>query len=92
MSSPSPASPAQNDKQAPPGDVRLIAADGAWTLGDAAGPAVAGALVEWGGHRPLAVLALVGGLSCMFMLLGVLRRFESGEGPLGEEPAPPGPT
>jgi MFS family permease len=63
----------------------VVASDGAWTLGDAAGPAVAGALVEWGGHRPLAVLALVGGLSCMFMLLGVLRRFEAGEGP----PPPP---
>jgi MFS family permease len=64
----------------------VVASDGVWTLGDAAGPAVAGTLVEWGGYRPLAVLALVAGLSCMFMLLGVLRRFESGERPSGEEP------
>jgi hypothetical protein len=70
----------------------VVASDGAWTLGDAAGPAVAGTLVEWGGHRPLAALALVGGLSCMFMVLGVLRRFESQEESSGREPPPPRPT
>ena len=70
----------------------VVASDGVWTLGDAVGPAVAGTLVEWGGYPPLAVLVLVGGLGCMFMMLGVLRRFESGEGSWGEEPPPPRPT
>lgn len=67
----------------------VVASDGAWTLGDAAGPALAGTLVEWGGYEPLAVLALVGGLGCMFMVLGVLHRFESRDGPSREEPPPP---
>jgi predicted MFS family arabinose efflux permease len=58
----------------------VVASDGAWTLGDAAGPALAGGLVEWGGYPPLAVLAGVGGLSCMIMVLGVLHRFESRSG------------
>ncbi|MBW2419786.1 MAG: MFS transporter [Deltaproteobacteria bacterium] len=69
----------------------VVASDGAWTLGDAAGPAVAGNLVEWGGHAPLALLALVGGLSCMLMVLGVMHRFEAGERLPGEEPPPPPP-
>jgi predicted MFS family arabinose efflux permease len=69
----------------------VVASDGAWTLGDAVGPAVAGILVEWGGHPPLAALALIGGLSCMFMVLAVLHRFESRDEPPGAEPPPPGP-
>jgi predicted MFS family arabinose efflux permease len=64
----------------------VVASDGVWTLGDAVGPAVAGTLVEWGGYGPLAALALVGGLSCMLMVLGVLRRFEIREGPTGNPP------
>jgi len=70
----------------------VVASDGVWTLGDAAGPAAAGTLVEWGGYRPLAVLALVGGLGCMLMVLAALRRFESSEGPRQEDPPPPLPT
>jgi predicted MFS family arabinose efflux permease len=69
----------------------VVASDGVWTLGDAAGPAIAGTLVEWGGHRPLAVLALVGGFSCMFVVLAVMHRFESLEERSGEEP-PARPT
>jgi MFS family permease len=64
----------------------VVASDGVWTLGDAAGPALAGTLVEWGGYPSLALLAMVGGLSCMLMVLGVLRRFEIREGPTGNPP------
>jgi MFS family permease len=70
----------------------VVASDGIWTLGDAAGPAVAGTLVEWGGYPSLALLAMVGGLGCMLMLLRVLHRFESGEVPSAEGPLPPHPT
>jgi hypothetical protein len=69
----------------------VVASDGVWTLGDAAGPVVAGTLVEWGGHLPLAVLALVGGMTCMVMVLGVLQRLESREAAKEEEP-PSGAT
>jgi hypothetical protein len=58
----------------------VVASDGAWTLGDAVGPGVAGMLVEWGGYPPLAGLALVVGLACMIMMLSVLNRFEAGGG------------
>jgi hypothetical protein len=70
----------------------VVASDGVWTLGDAAGPALAGTLVEWGGYPSLALLAMVGGLSCMLILLGVLHRFESGGAPSAEASRPPPPT
>jgi len=69
----------------------VVASDGVWTLGDAAGPALAGTLVEWGGNPALAMLALVGGIGCMLMVLAVLHRFEAREGAPVAVP-PPRPT
>lgn len=66
----------------------VVASDGAWTLGDAVGPAAAGNLVEWGGNPLLAMLALFGGVGCMLMVLGVLHRFESRASPSEVEPPP----
>jgi predicted MFS family arabinose efflux permease len=59
----------------------VVASDGVWTLGDAVGPGLAGTLVEWGGYPPLAGLALVAGLTCMFVMLAVLARFDRGGPP-----------
>jgi predicted MFS family arabinose efflux permease len=54
----------------------VVASDGVWTLGDAVGPGVAGMLVERGGYLPLAGLSLVTGILCVFVMIGVVRRFE----------------
>jgi predicted MFS family arabinose efflux permease len=70
----------------------VVASDGAWTLGDAVGPGVAGTLVEWGGYEPLALLALVGGVGCMLMVLGALHRFELDQRSLQPELPSPGPS
>jgi predicted MFS family arabinose efflux permease len=54
----------------------VVASDGVWTLGDAVGPGFAGMLVERGGYVPLGGLSLVTGLLCVFVMIGVVRRFE----------------
>ena len=54
-----------------------VASDGAWTLGDALGPGLAGTLVERGGYLPLSAMALLAGMFCRVAVLGVLRRFEA---------------
>ena len=55
----------------------VVASDGAWTLGDALGPGIAGSLVERYGYVPLAGLALVAGVTCLIAILAVLRRFDA---------------
>jgi predicted MFS family arabinose efflux permease len=55
----------------------VVASDGAWTLGDALGPGIAGSLVERWGYTPLAWLALIAGVTCLIAILNVLRRFDS---------------
>ena len=45
------------------------------------GPVIAGALVEGYGYFPLSVMALVAGLGCMIMFLGVMTRLEASEAP-----------
>ena len=52
----------------------VVAADAIWTLGDGFGPGIAGSLVERGGYSHLAGLGLVTGLTCMFLMLTVIRR------------------
>jgi len=59
------------------GPLARWSSDGAWTLGDALGPGLAGTLVERGGYLPLAAMALLVGLACLVAVLGVLRRFEA---------------
>jgi MFS family permease len=54
-----------------------VASDGAWTLGDALGPGIAGTLVAWGGYGPLAGMALVSGFACLVVLSLVLRSFDA---------------
>lgn len=54
-----------------------VVSDGAWTLGDALGPGLAGTLVERGGYLPLSAMALLAGLACLVTILGVSRRFEA---------------
>lgn len=62
-----------------------VAGDAFWNAGIVPGPIIAGALVEGVGYVPLSVMALVAGLGCMFMLLGVLTRLEAIEA--SESPA-----
>ena len=52
----------------------VVASDGAWWLGDALAPGIAGTLVTQGGHTPLAGLSLVTGLTCIVVMMGVLNR------------------
>jgi predicted MFS family arabinose efflux permease len=54
----------------------VVASDGAWTLGDAVGPGVAGSLVERAGYGPLAGLSFFTGLFCIVVVQAVLHRFE----------------
>jgi predicted MFS family arabinose efflux permease len=56
----------------------VVASDGAWTLGDAVGPGIAGTLVERIGYAPLGGLALFTGVACIVVMVEVVRRFESG--------------
>jgi predicted MFS family arabinose efflux permease len=60
----------------------VVATDAVWTLGDGLGPGIAGSLVELGGYGNLAGLGLATGLTCVVLMLGVLRRLEV----LGDEP------
>ena len=54
-----------------------VAVDAAWWLGDAAGPPVAGMIVERSGMEMLASLPLCTGLVCIAIFLKSLRRFDS---------------
>jgi predicted MFS family arabinose efflux permease len=57
-----------------------VAGESLWEAGIVPGPLIAGALVESSGYVPVAGMALVTGLGCMWMMVGVLthlRRRES---------------
>jgi predicted MFS family arabinose efflux permease len=58
-----------------------VAGDAFWNAGIVPGPVIAGALVEGYGYFPLSVMALVAGLGCMIMFLGVMTRLEASEAP-----------
>jgi predicted MFS family arabinose efflux permease len=51
-----------------------VASDGAWTLGDAIGPGLAGTLVERSGYSTLATLSLLAAATCIVAALIVVRR------------------
>ncbi|HIF92957.1 MAG TPA: MFS transporter [Myxococcales bacterium] len=71
----------------------VVSMDAIWTLGDGLGPGIAGSLVERGGYDHLAGLGLFTGLSCMVLMLGVLRnlkfRDNNAHSAKPEEHAPP---
>jgi len=54
-----------------------VAVDAAWWLGDAAGPPLAGMIVERSGIEMLAALPLCTGVVCIVIFLRTLRRFGS---------------
>jgi len=54
-----------------------VAVDAAWWLGDAAGPPLAGMIVERSGIEMLAALPLCTGIVCIVIFLRTLRRFGS---------------
>jgi MFS family permease len=54
-----------------------VAVDAMWWLGSAAGPPVAGMIVERGGFEMLAAFPLCTGVICITLLMRVLRRFGS---------------
>jgi predicted MFS family arabinose efflux permease len=54
-----------------------VAVDAMWWLGSAAGPPVAGMIVERGGFEMLAAFPLSTGVICITLLMRVLRRFGS---------------
>ncbi len=58
----------------------VVASDGVWTLGDAVGPGIGGFLVERSGYTPLGSLALFTGVTCIVVMVEVMRRFHSGQG------------
>jgi len=55
----------------------VVASDGAWTLGDALGPGLAGTLVERSGYTTLAMLSMLAAAVCIVAALIVMRRYES---------------
>jgi predicted MFS family arabinose efflux permease len=57
-----------------------VAIDGAWNGGTAIGPFLAGLAVEAAGYLPLAVMAMVAGFVCMFMMTHVVNRLASQAG------------
>jgi predicted MFS family arabinose efflux permease len=68
----------------------VVASDGVWTLGDAIAPGIAGALVERSGYAPLGSLALITGVTCIVVMVEVMRRFQSSKGrPSADAPAAP---
>jgi len=54
-----------------------VAVDAAWWLGDAAGPPVAGMIVERSGIEMLASLPLCTGIVCIAIFVRALRSFSN---------------
>jgi hypothetical protein len=52
-----------------------VAVDATWWLGDAAGPPVAGMIVERSGYELLAAFPLCTGVVCISIFMKLLRRF-----------------
>ena len=54
-----------------------VAVDAMWWLGDAAGPPVAGMIVERSGYDLLAAFPACTGVICIAIFMRMLRRFDS---------------